>query len=114
MQEKCSVCGLGARATLEQQLLKGASIRSLARHYHISRDTIARHKSTHMQLAPTVALASPATTPSPAARPVPEPVRTVPNDPRVCVHCFRDTPWYINYRGMLEHSCGHEWRAPTP
>jgi hypothetical protein len=110
MNENCSVCGLGARATLEAQLLAGTSIRSLARQYHLGRDTIAHHKASHMTLASKVALAPPAVVVSPAATPEPTLVRTVPNATDVCIHCFRNTPWYINYRGQWEHSCGHEWK----
>jgi hypothetical protein len=114
MNETCSVCGLAARTALEQQILAGASIRSLARRYHLGRDTIAHHKSSHMTLAPKVALPPPLAMASPAATPEPEPVRTVPNETTVCYRCRRADGWFSNWRGFPQcNYCGHEWE-PWP
>jgi hypothetical protein len=110
MQEKCSVCGLAARATLEQQLAAGVSIRTIARQWHLGRDTITRHKASHTTVALPVALVTPPVVVSPAAVPVSEPVRTVPNDSDVCVHCFKQYPWHIGWNGAWTHGCGHEWK----
>jgi len=118
MQEKCSVCGLPQRAMLEQQIREGVSIRSLARRYHLGRETIAHHKASHMPLASKVALASPATTPSSAAVPEPEPlpapVRDYPVIGDKCIHCFKIGDWHRGWSGQWEHSCGHPWHGPTP
>jgi hypothetical protein len=117
MNEKCSVCGLRDRATLEAQLLSGASIRTIARQYHLGRDTIAHHKSNHMKVAVPVALAPPAPVTSHQATPISEPVRTVPNEDTVCRYCFKTGAgyeWFINYRHVWAHGCGREWDGPTP
>jgi hypothetical protein len=110
MNEKCSVCGLAARAALESQLAAGVSLRALARQYHLGRDTIAHHKATHMTMAPKVALAPPAVVPSSAATPAPTPVRTTPDERDICRHCFKKYPWHIGWNGAWTHGCGHEWK----
>jgi hypothetical protein len=118
MHQNCSVCGLGARATLEQQIREGVSVRAIARQWHISRDTIAHHKASHMTLAPKVALTPPAVVTSPAATPEPEPlpapVRDYPVIGDKCIHCFKIGDWHRGWNGQWEHSCGHPWHGPTP
>ena len=48
MPRLCTVCVHESRAEMERELLAGHSLRDIARHWRVSKDALARHKSNHL------------------------------------------------------------------
>lgn len=48
MPRKCTVCGHDARETIDAELVRGSSVRSIAAQYRLSKSAVARHSREHI------------------------------------------------------------------